>query len=133
MKRILTFSISMMLLFSLISCKKKSAESNLNGTWELRYTEGIQVAGADPNYKAGNGNILKFSGNNYERYADNKLIDSGTFSLQEEVKNINNTRSNYSILLKNNDKLYINLSGNKLIVFIGVIAADGIENHYEKQ
>jgi len=133
MKKILTRSLCMLLLLSVISCKKKSAESTLNGTWELRYIEGIQIAGADPNFKAGNGNVLKFSESNYERYADHKLIDSGTFTFQKEEVRINNSKSNFSVLLKNKEKVYINLAGKKLVVFYGQIAADGVENHYEKQ
>ncbi|SEA49873.1 hypothetical protein [Pedobacter hartonius] len=133
MKKMLTLSLCMILLLSAFSCKKKSVESAFNGTWELRYIEGIQIAGADPNFKAGNGNVLKFSESNYERYVDHQLIDSGTFAFQKEEVRINNSQSNYSILLKNNEKVYINLSGKKLIVFYGQIAADGVENHYEKQ
>lgn len=123
----------MLMLISLISCKKKSDESSLNGSWELRRVDGIQIAGADPNFKSGEGNILKFSERNFEWYQANKLSASGTFTIQPEVIQINNSKSNYSILFNNNkDKIYINLSGKKLIVFLGVIAADGTESHYEK-
>lgn len=134
MKKIIILSFGVMLLFSLISCKKKSEESNLNGSWELRYIAGIQIAGTDPNFKAGNGNIIKFSDHTFEKYENNKMIDSGTFSIQKEEAPVNNYKSNYSIVFNNNtDKVYLNLSGKKLIVFMGSIAADGTESHYEKQ
>jgi hypothetical protein len=135
MKKILTLSFSLLLIFSLISCKKKEQESNLQGSWELRRIEGIQVAGVDPNFKSGNGNVLKFNGNNYEWYNENKLQSSGTFTIQPDVRPINNLKSNYSLTLSNDNQiqLYIHLEGKKLVVFLGVIAADGTESHYEKQ
>ncbi|CAM4055109.1 hypothetical protein SAMN06265348_10256 [Pedobacter westerhofensis] len=133
MKKILTLSISILLLLSLNSCKKKTEESSLNGSWELKRIEGIQIAGADPNFASGTGNILTFSGSNFEWYENNKLKASGTFTVQPDVMAINNSTSNYSLLFNNNkDKVYINLTGKKLIVFLGVIAADGTESHYEK-
>jgi len=133
MKKFLTLSISLLLLFCVISCKKKSAESNLNGSWELRRIEGIQVAGVDPNFKPGNGNKLIFTDRNFEWYDSNTLKMSGTFTIQPDVKNINNLKSNYNITLSTYpEKLYINLKGNKLVLFFGAIAADGTESHYEK-
>lgn len=123
----------MLLILCLISCKKKSDESDLSGSWELRRIDGIQIASVDPNFKSGSGNILKFNDRNFEWYEENKLKASGTFTIQAEVKDINNTKSNYSILFNTStDKIYINLTGKKLVIFQGIIAADGTESHYEK-
>ena len=133
MKGIFYTSIIICLLLSAVGCKKKSAETNLNGTWELTYIGGVQVAGVNPNFEAGKGNLLKFSGQNYEKYMEGKLVSSGTFSIKKEPEiPINNTKANYSILF-NNDKLLVNLSAKKLVIFDGVIAADGTESTYKKQ
>lgn len=136
MKNFLTLSLSFGLLFFITSCKKKTiepTEADLNGTWELRYLAGIQVAGMDPNYKPGNGNLLKFNQESYERYDSGKLVDSGKFTIKPDVTTVSSSQTNYSILLKNQTKLYLNLSAKKLIVFDGIIASDGTEATYEKQ
>lgn len=136
MKKFLTLSLCLGLLLLITNCKKKTiepTEADLNGSWELRYLAGIQVAGMDPNYKPGNGNLLKFNQQNYERYDSGKLVDSGKFTIKPEATTVNSSQTNYSILLKNETKLYLNLSAKKLIVFNGVVAADGTEATYEKQ
>ncbi|WP_158800317.1 hypothetical protein [Pedobacter sp. L105] len=133
MKRSLTLSLILFMFITVMSCKKKSAETNLNGSWELRYLEGIQVPNVDPNFKAGNGNILKFSDHNFERYENGKLVQTGTFTFQPEKTTVNNTAVNYSIVFANDEKQYLYLSGNKLILFQGVIAADGTASTYVKQ
>lgn len=133
MRGIFYTSIIICLLLSAAGCKKKSAETQLNGTWELTYVNGIQVPGVNPNFEAGKGNLLKFSGQNYEKYIEGQLVSSGTFSIKKESEvAVNNNKANYSILF-NNEKLLVNLSAKQLIVFDGVIAADGIESTYKKQ
>ena len=133
MKRIFYTSIIICLILSAAGCKKKSAETNLSGTWELTHVNGIQVAGVNPDFETGKGNLLKFSGQNYEKYNGGQLVSSGTFSIKKEAEvAVNNTKANYSILF-NNEKLLVNLSSKKLVIFDGVIAADGIESTYNKQ
>lgn len=133
MKGIFYTSVIICLLMSAAGCKKKSAETNLNGTWELRHINGIHVAGVSPDFPAGNGNLLEFNGQEYKRYIDGKVVSSGSFSLKKEAEvAVNNTKANYSILF-NNEKLLVNLSAKKLVVFDGVIAADGTESTYVKQ
>ena len=133
MKGIFYTSIIICLLLSAVGCKKKSAETNLNGTWELSSVNGGQVAGVSPNIESGKGNLLKFSGQNYEKYIEGKLVSSGTFSLKKEAEvAVNKNKANYSILF-GDEKLLVNLSAKQLIVFDGVIAADGFESIYKKQ
>ncbi len=133
MKRIFYTSIIICLLLSAAGCKKESAETKLNGTWELTHIDGIQVAGVNPDFETGKGNLLKFSGQNYEKYIGGQLVSSGTFSIKKETEvPVNNNKANYSILF-NNEKLLVNLSAKQLIVFDGVIAADGTESTYKKQ
>jgi len=137
MNKVLFLSlIACISLSTMVGCKKKSAEqdavTSLNGTWELRYLVGIQVPDIDPNFKAGNGNVFKFSGQHYDRIIDGKTVLSGTYTISAHKTPVNNTESNYSLVFDNDTKLLINLSKNKLVVFDGVIAADGTESTYEK-
>lgn len=133
MKGIFYTAIMICLLLSAVGCKKKSAVTNLDGTWELKHINGLQVAGANPDFEAGNGNLLKFDGQNFEKYDQGKLVYSGTFSLKKEASTpINNTKANYSISF-NNDKLFANLSAKQLVIFYGSIPADGFEATYVKQ
>ncbi|MCD0476306.1 hypothetical protein LPB87_18095 [Flavobacterium sp. EDS] len=134
MKNISNLVIPLVVLFTIVSCQKKSALEELNGSWELRHIEGIQVANADPNFKPGNGNLLKFEGQKYERYYEGKKEEDGTFTITPEDTTINNRKANYSIMFnKDTEKTYLSLLKNKLILFNGVIAADGTESTYEKQ
>ncbi len=134
MKNIFRLSLSLIVLFTVISCSKKTTGPDLNGTWELRHIEGIQVAGTDPNFKAGNGNYFKFDGQNFEKYNDGKKTESGSFSITpEENVPVNNKKANYSIKFNNEEKTYILLSDKTMVLFNGIIAADGTEFTYEKQ
>jgi hypothetical protein len=78
------------------------------------------------------GNQFKFNQQNYERYVDGKLIESGTFTLKAVKVKINNNEANFSMLTNTNLQQYIKLSSNDLVIFTGVIAADGFESHYIK-
>jgi len=134
MKNIFRLTLSMMVLFTIISCEKKATGPELDGTWELRHVAGIQVPGVDPNFKPGNGNSFKFDGQNFEKYNDGKKVLSGSFTVTPEKDvPVNNRKANYSIKFNNEKKLYMLLSGNKFILFDGVIAADGTESTFEKQ
>lgn len=134
MKNIFRVSFGLIVLFTVISCSKKATGPELDGTWELRHIAGIQVAGANPDFKAGNGNYFKFDGENFERYNDGKKTDSGSFSITpEDNVPVNDKKANYSIKFKNEEKMYVLLSDKTLILFNGVIAADGTEFTYEKQ
>ncbi len=105
----------------------------LEGNWELRESYGGMRPG-NPNHAPGNGNILKFTKNRMERHFDGKLYDSGNFTVRDSVKRINNTSSTHYIeYSSNNDaKYFIRMDGDKLVQFIGQIAADGVELTYVK-
>ncbi|OUL60662.1 hypothetical protein [Flavobacterium sp. AJR] len=133
MKNILKQASVIMLFLTVISCQKKSVSDELNGSWELRHIEGIQVARVDPNFKPGNGTLLKFEGQKYERYYEGKKEEDGIFAITPEDTVINNSKANYSFTFNNNkEKIYVLLEGNKLVIFNGIIAADGTESTYEK-
>ncbi|MCC9070715.1 hypothetical protein LNQ49_03750 [Flavobacterium sp. F-65] len=134
MKNILNLVVPFVVLLTIVNCEKKPVSNELDGSWELRYIEGIQVADADPVFKPGNGNLLKFEGHKYERYSEGNKEEDGTFTISPEDTTINNRKANYSITFNQDaEKTYLSLLKNKLIVFNGVIAADGTESTYEKQ
>lgn len=134
MKNILKLTLVLTILFVFTACKKKSLEKGINGTWELRHLVGGMIAGADPNYKKGNGDIYVFNDQKFDRYSKGKIIESGTFVISTERKDINNNHANSAITFSTStEKYYTNLSGDKLTIFIGVIAADGVEVTYERQ
>ncbi|MEZ0007546.1 hypothetical protein ABH942_002928 [Flavobacterium sp. 28YEA47A] len=134
MKNIFRVSFSLIVLFTVISCSKKATGPGLDGTWELRHIAGIQVAGVNPDFKAGNGNYFKFDGQNFEKYNDGKKTDSGSFSITpEENVPVNDKKANYSITFNNGEKMYVLLSDKTMVLFNGIIAADGTESTYEKQ
>jgi hypothetical protein len=132
MKNVLKLALGLLLVLSVLSCKKEVSVSNLNGTWELRYLVGGQIATASPNYEPGNGNRIIFKQQKFERYDDGRLVESGTFTLTPEKAKVNNEVANFSLITDNNLKQYIKLSPKDLVIFTGVVAADGTEAHYVK-
>ncbi|MDB5020974.1 MAG: hypothetical protein JWQ28_2101 [Pedobacter sp.] len=132
MKKALKLGFILFITFVIVSCKKEMSISTLDGTWELRSVTGGQMAGASPNFEPGNGNQIKFNQQRYERYADGKLVETGKYTLSPEKREVNNDEANFSMLSNNNFQQYIKLSSKKLVIFTGVIAADGIEEHYLK-
>ncbi|WP_144008953.1 lipocalin family protein [Pedobacter africanus] len=134
MKRILNLTLMAMLLLTALSCKKVVSKDGIEGTWELRHLAGGQVPGLDPNFKKGNGNKYKFEGQTYTRYEKGEITESGTFTLEKADVAINASKANARIRFSpSEDEYYINLSGNKLTIFIGIIAADGVETTYKRE
>ena len=139
MKHLSKVMMSLLVLLTLFSCKKQKNEpaAQLDGNWELRTAFGGNMVGSGE-YAPGSGNMLKFSGNAYERYSNGTKVDYGTFVIAKEKVAINNSESNFNITFTSSNpnifigimKQSINLSANKLTVFLGVIAADGVEYHY---
>lgn len=90
MKHIVVLSIC--LCISIIfwaGCKKnqrqdKEVASSIIGNWELRKT----TAAMNPvarTYSAGNGNLLKFIDNRYEKYVNGVLDKSGTYVIVDDA------------------------------------------------
>jgi hypothetical protein len=133
MKNIKNLGLLFVLLLGFAGCKKENFDTSINGTWELRHVLGGQIAGASPDIAKGNGDIYKFDGKNYERFNNGKSIEKGTFTLTRENLPVNNSNANGSIVFSGFPiKCPVNLSKKKLVIFIGMIAADGIESTYEK-
>lgn len=82
-----TLLILFVAVASLTACKKEDKKNELTGRWDLtkdNYTEtsnGKTVGGTET-YNIGETYIV-FTDSNYELYYDNKLEESGTFSVTE--------------------------------------------------
>lgn len=119
------------------SCKKSDGNDNqsLPGKWELRYLQGGYILSIQTgNYPPGNGNIYQFTDNSYRYYSGSQLIDSGGYRI---------TKDTISPFQKKMDKLtFINFStqrsvfyefaDNNLIIYNGIIAADGTIATYSR-
>lgn len=135
MKNILNLTLITLLLLTALGCKKSSPQKGIQGTWELRHLAGGQIAGIDPNYKKGNGDLYKFEGENYTRHYNGAITDSGTFTIEyteEKEMNGNNKANGIMKLSPSGREYHIYLSAKKLVIFDGIIAADGVEMTYEK-
>jgi len=130
MKKLFLFGI----LAILLGCKKDNTPSNdqLIGKWEYRGTS-CYCTPPDPNsVKTGNGNIIVFTANTYKRLKKDTLIKSGTYrtrkydNAHEQIMYDNDTSSN--------NITFFRIEG-KILTFYGTVplAADGPEDHYERQ
>lgn len=133
MKTALKIFSLLMVIFIASGCKKAISEENISGTWEFRGSIGGMLPNANPKAAPGNGNILKFEGNNYQFITDGKVNRIGTYTIFKETKDINNSTANgYLMFDERNEKIYISLNKRKLVIFYGSIAADGVEVTYER-
>ena len=114
------------------SCKKNRDRSAfLQGSWELR----TSVGGMLPNqtYPPGNGNRINFTDTEYEMYDKGAITKAGKYTVSPESKKINNSTADYKLVLDNKTTYYLKISRNKIVLFIGEIASDGVEMTYQKQ
>src|SRR5882757_7853115 len=112
------------------SCKKSggNATPSLPGAWELRYQQGGYTLNTQTgNFPPGNGNIYKFTETGYRYYSAGRILDSGQYRI---------TKDTISPFQKNMDKLtftssnttrsvFFEFSNNNLVIYNGIIAADG--------
>lgn len=130
MKNLLQLTLSFLLLVTLVSCKKEASVASLNGTWELKST----IGGYPVTNPSTEKHVLqlRFADQRMEKYDNGKLIESAAYTITAEKKAINENQANYFITTNGDNKQYIKLTKNELVVFEGVIAADGIEMYYTK-
>lgn len=113
--------------------KEKLQPESLIGKWELRRVLGGQIADAPSHYEKGNGNIIEFSALEYHRIDDGMVVSKRHYEIVEESAEIDGTEFTNRIVFDDTDqKVFINLSGNKLLICLGPIAADGTTSAYEK-
>ncbi len=118
----------------LFGCKEDQVQpESLIGTWELRHVLGVQIAGAPSDFPKGNGSIIQFSADEYQRIEDGKVVSTGTYRIVKESAEIDGTKYDQRIIFDDDQwKTFIKLTGNKLLICSGTIAADGATATYEK-
>ena len=80
-------TITLVLIIIILSCKKEKVhaiQSSIIGKWELSRRWGT-IAGIDESFPAGNGAILEFSDNNFYRYFNTQLTQTGTYTIVEDT------------------------------------------------
>jgi hypothetical protein len=112
------------------------ADADLYGSWELRHVLGIQIPGISPDFPPGNGSIVKFNDNTYERYNKGNLNFSSTFRIESDKKTIDGTDYISKMVYQESGRerpVHIKISGNTLKICYGTTAADGHTETYIKQ
>ncbi len=140
-KKIASFCLGTLLLF-IVSCKKESnaISNSIQGSWELRQTSGMLLT----LYSPGNGHIIKFTADNYEITLNGQITQSGRYSIVQDATAASATclvipSGQYTnrIIYDNNitsEKVFIQISGNKLIFLSGCFAYDaGSSSEYARQ
>jgi hypothetical protein len=126
------FKLIILMFFVLISsCKKEntSLEKKIEGTWELHsFTMGL--TGKVTYVQPGNGEIYKFSSNQFQRFENRQLIKTGTFSIKKDTIHLVNRIGNKIIFNNNNDGLFFDLDETYLSFFID--ANDGGGETYKR-
>jgi hypothetical protein len=132
MKKLHVLMLVLATLF--FGCEKAKIEpESLEGKWELRHILGVQVADSPSDFEKGNGSTIEFSGNEYHITENGTVISKGTYVIVKESAEIDGTEYQNRIVFDNADqKIFIKLSNNKLLICRGSIAADGSTATYEK-
>jgi hypothetical protein len=126
------------------SCKKDLSNNQpraatptvLTGTWELRREDYPQIRGVPQDYPSGNGNKTIFSDTTYKSFyvgygsqSGKNYVDSGTYY----IKDLPNSNPQ---LVFNGDSLpphdLFTINKDTLVIFAGIVAADGDVLHYVK-
>lgn len=125
MKSRLLYSLSPIACLFLLSCKKEAdvtikAKEQLQGKWEARQYIGILPdENWSPNPPPGNGNILKFTGSEWE-WSWGRSKNVGTFTVVEKKSRVRGETYDLYVILKrgiNGEEDWetsIKLSGNRL-------------------
>ena len=144
MKRSATLLLCLlsMLTFA-ISCKKETVKTKegLEGVWDLRKISG---SWATLTYTPGSGNNIIFAGTHYEIRENGQLVESGEFEIVADATagestclDIETGKYTQRIDFKNArypQKVFLELSGNKLTLLSGCFALDGgSRREYERQ
>lgn len=130
-------NFSLVVLFSLVfifGCNKSNTSLSIQGTWELRHSEGgYGPPNRNPDFAPGNGNIWKFTSNTYQYYINGELSGTGSFTTTKDVAIATGRKMDALILNGNNeDQLFFEIKNNILTMYRGIIAADGTVQTYER-
>jgi|SRR5688572_1369908 len=131
-----------MLVFT-ISCKKETvkAKEGILGVWDLRKISG---SWATQTYQPGSGNDISFAGTVYQIRENGQVVESGEYEIVADPTVVESTCLNieagkYTQLINFKNarypqKVFFELSGNKLTLLSGCFALDGgSRREYERQ
>jgi len=132
MKNLIFFVLVMTAL--LAGCKKdKSSTQSITGRWELRNILGAQVPNTPSTYKVGNGNIIEFTGTEFQDIKNGTVTSKRTYVIVKDSADIDGTSYTNALTYDNEQlKWYFKLTGDKLMLSIGPIASDGVTLTYQK-
>src|SRR6186713_379047 len=144
MKRSVTLLLCVLFMLTFtISCKKETVKTKegIEGVWELRKISG---SWATQTYQPGSGNDISFTGIHYEIKENGQLVESGEFEIiadatagESTCLDIEAGKYTQRIDFKNArypQKVFLELSGNKLTLLSGCFALDGgSRREYESQ
>lgn len=137
MKKLFTI-ILLLSIASLSACKKKNIDTNntsLTGNWEYRGRTCFCVPENPADYSPGNQNIINFTETAYTHYKKGTVIKSGTYVTIKDTVTFPGATANR--IIYDNDtqtKTFFKIENNKLTFYGTVsIAADGLEEYYERQ
>jgi hypothetical protein len=143
MKNSILLSLLFIAFNLLISCTKDSEPEptpapyagpplSLQNTWELRILNGgYGPPNRNPNYAPGNGIMWKFMDSTYERYNKGVVHQTGKYMVTKDSSQATG-RLMDALLFERNayPKLHFEIVKDTLIIYMGVIAADGTVEKY---
>ncbi len=137
MKNFLKLALIFIMITSVSCDKEERLQSKLEGTWELRHIEGgYRPVNSPVDYAPGNGNILEFDGNKFQQLSGTNAAINGTYIIIKEEAEVNGEKLSHKIDFQSDQNLidpFFKISGGKLSLYYGHIAADGYVSTYIKQ
>jgi len=142
MKQLVIFTFLAVYLLFATGCKKedKIDSTSIQGLWELRQASGMYTI----NYAPGNGNTIKFTGNNYEISSNGQISARGQFEIIQDPSAASETclviapgqfteRIIYDHIFAGK-KIFMQVSNNSLSFLSGCFAYDaGSSFKYERR
>lgn len=112
------------------ACKKEVSRSSISGSWTLTNVQGGNMVTIPGEQK--HKHVIKFNGNVYEQYVDDKLVVSSNYTLTTGKFSGTGKEMDAFVLENNNYKVFLEIKKKKLILYDGIIAADGTVSTYTK-
>jgi hypothetical protein len=113
--------------------EKKTTESSIVGSWELRELQGgFRPPNAQIYYSAGNGDIWEFTDSIYKHSFQGEFASVGTYTLTKDTALATGRLMDAFIMDGGNYKqqIYFEFNQDTLLLYDGQIAADGTIGKY---
>ena len=113
--------------------EKKITETSIVGSWELRELRGgFREPNAQVYYLAGNGNTWEFTDSTYRQSFQGDLANHGTYTLTKDTAQATGRLMDAFITNASTytQKIYFEFNQDTLLLYDGVIAADGTIGKY---